>query len=75
VVLAVAALILAAAPAAAGDPHCVASSNGWMNCLIESDPTDIALSGQVTIPAGSTSATIAVVPINEAYIESEETSW
>jgi hypothetical protein len=48
----------------------VASSNGWMNCLIESDPTDIALSGQVTIPAGATSTTIAVVPINDAYIES-----
>jgi pimeloyl-ACP methyl ester carboxylesterase len=40
VVLAVAALMLATTPAAAGDRHCVPSSNGWMNCLIESDPTD-----------------------------------
>src|SRR5438128_7147127 len=40
VVLAVAALILATTAAGAGDRHCVPSSNGWMNCLIESDPTD-----------------------------------
>lgn len=33
----------------------------------------VALSGQVTIPAGSTAATIVVVPSNDAYIESEET--
>ncbi len=32
-----------------------------------------ALSGSVTIPAGSTSATITVTPINDAAVESDET--